>query len=68
MIDHKSMINQRIDTPVEERHDDKDSDESHEVTPLPPPLPNCASTSTERTNDPPGELRAIHPNVLPIPN
>ena len=54
MIDHKSMINQRIDTPVERRQDDKDSDGSHELNPIPLPPPDGASTSAERTEYLPG--------------
>lgn len=55
MIDHKSIINQRIDTPVGRRQDDKDSDESHELASIPPPLPNGASASAEKTHHPSGE-------------
>ena len=66
MIDHKSMINQRIDTPVGRQHDDKDSDECHDPTPVPPPAPNDASTSVEKTDDLLGELRTRHSIVSPI--
>lgn len=60
MIDHKSMINQRIDTPVGRRRNDRDSDESHELTSVPLPLPNGASPSAKRTDSPPGELMATY--------
>jgi len=53
MIDHRSMINQRIETPVGRQHGDRDSDE---LAPLPPPFLNGASTSAEKTDDPHGEL------------
>ena len=56
MIDHRSMINQRIETPVGRRHGDRDSDESHELTSLPPPFLSGISTSPERMDDSPGEL------------
>lgn len=68
MIDHKSMINQRIDTPVARRHDDKDSDECHELAPITPPLPNGVSTSAEMADGPPGELEATCSIVSPITN
>jgi len=60
MIDHKSMINQRIDTPVGTRQDDKDLDQPYELNPMPLPLPNGASSSAERTNNPPGKSGAAH--------
>lgn len=60
MIDRKSMINQRIDTPVGMRLDDRDSDESHRPNPVRLPLPNGASSSAERTVNPPSESSAIH--------
>ena len=57
MIDHRSMINQRIETPVGRQHGDRDSDESHGLASLSPPFLNGASTSTERADDLlPGEL------------
>ena len=58
MIDHRSMINQRIETPVGRRHGDRDSNESHDLASLPPPFLNGALTSTGRTDDTPGELMA----------
>jgi hypothetical protein len=58
MIDHKSIINQRIDTPVGRRQGERNSDETHALTPLPSPLLNGTSTSTERTDAPRGELNA----------
>lgn len=58
MIDRKSIINQRIDTPLGRRHDDKDSIVSHELNPPPLPLPGGASSSVDRTGDPPGKSKA----------
>ena len=55
MIDHKSIINQRLDTPVGRRLEGRDSDESHQMNPL-PPLPNGTSASADT---PPGEWNAI---------
>lgn len=60
MIDHKNMINHRMDTPVGTRHDDKDSNESHELNPMPQPLPDGPSSSVGRTNNPPGESSPTH--------
>lgn len=65
MIDHKSMIDQRIDSPMGRRHNDKDSDESHEPTSIPLSLPKGPSTSAERAEDPPGGLKT--PYLIPPP-
>ena len=58
MIDHKSIMNQRLDSPVEGRRDDKDSVESHRLNRLPPSPLNGATTSAERPDGAPGELKA----------
>ena len=63
MIDHKSIINQRIDTPLARPREEKDSVESHELNPIPPPFPNAAVKSADGTDNLPGELkttRLIH--------
>lgn len=56
MIDHKSIINQRMDTPVGGYQDDKDFVESHVLNPISPSLPNGDATS-ERTDNTPGKLQ-----------
>ena len=58
MIDHKSIINQRIDTPVGRRQGERNSDETHGLTPLPSPLLNGTSSAAEKTDGPRGELNA----------
>lgn len=57
MIDHKSIIDKRLDSPVEGRRDDQDSVESHRLNRIPPPLHNGAATSAERPDDSPGEFK-----------
>lgn len=64
MIDHKSIINQRIDTPVGRRKDDKDSVESQELNPIPSSLLN-GTVKSERTDNPSGELKATC--LMPLP-
>lgn len=64
MIDHKSIINLRIDTPMGRRHGDNDSVETYELNPPRSPLPNGASSSAERTEDPPGESKAIFDGLV----
>ena len=65
MIDHKSMLNQRIDTPVGTGHNDRDSDESHEMNPMHLSLPDGASSSAERTGNRSGESNATHLTASP---
>lgn len=57
MIDHKSLIDQRVDTSDGRHQDDKDSVESHQLNPIPPRIPASVVTSAERIDKPPGELR-----------
>lgn len=47
MIDHRSIINQPIDSPLRRRHDHRNSDDSLELGRV-PPLPNGISASTEK--------------------
>lgn len=68
MIDHKSMINQRIETPVGRDHDDKDSEESHGLSPVSRPFRDGASTPTDSLRNPSGESRAKYLITLPISN
>ena len=55
MIDHKSIINQAIDSPVGKRHGDNASVETHELNPRHSPLPNGTSSPAEETDNPLGE-------------
>jgi hypothetical protein len=59
MIDHKSIINQRIDTPVGKRHGDNASVETHELNPTHSPLPNGAFSSAEGMDNPPAAGQAM---------
>ena len=64
MIDHKSIINQRVDTSLEKRHGDNASVETHELNPTHSPLPNGASASAEVKDNPPGEPKAIFDSLI----